>query len=142
QEAIMTYLTTDAKRQFDAWSGGYDRNLLQGYFFEPAHRLLLERLTEADRLILDIGCGTSRFAAQVVRRYPGTRVVGLDLSDRMLHEGMARGMAGDIDLIQADSERLPFADAAFDVVTCSHSFHHYPRQKQVAAEMRRVLRLG
>lgn len=139
----MSYQTADAKRQFDAWSGGYDRNLLQGCFFKPAHRLLLERLTGADRLILDIGCGTSRFAAQVVHRFPGTRVVGLDLSERMLHEGVASGLAsGDIDLVQADSECLPFADAAFDAITCSHSFHHYPHQEQVTAEMHRVLRPG
>ena len=40
----------------------------------------------------------------------------------------------------ADSEHLPFADASFDVVTCSNSFHHYPHQQAVVNEMRRVLR--
>jgi ubiquinone/menaquinone biosynthesis C-methylase UbiE len=45
-------------------------------------------------------------------------------------------------LVQGDSERLPFADNSFDLVTCSHSFHHYPNQAQVVAEMHRVLRPG
>jgi ubiquinone/menaquinone biosynthesis C-methylase UbiE len=44
--------------------------------------------------------------------------------------------------IQGDSERLPFAAAEFDVVTCSNSFHHYPHQDRAVAEMRRVLRPG
>jgi ubiquinone/menaquinone biosynthesis C-methylase UbiE len=42
----------------------------------------------------------------------------------------------------ADSEHLPFADASFDVITCSNSFHHYPHQEAVVCEMRRVLRPG
>jgi ubiquinone/menaquinone biosynthesis C-methylase UbiE len=138
----MSYQTADAKRQFDAWSGSYDRNPLQRWFFEPAHRLLLEALTPEDRRILDVGCGTSRFAAQVGRRFPGTRVVGLDLSAKMLSQGrdQCRRPGGPGDLVQADSERLPFADAVFDAVTCTHSFHHYPHQERVVAEMHRVLR--
>jgi SAM-dependent methyltransferase len=42
----------------------------------------------------------------------------------------------------ADSERLPFADGAFDVVTCCNSFHHYPHQAAAVAGFRRVLRPG
>jgi ubiquinone/menaquinone biosynthesis C-methylase UbiE len=44
--------------------------------------------------------------------------------------------------VQGDSERLPFADQSFDVVTCANSFHHYPRQDRAAAEMYRVLKPG
>src|SRR5262249_7381833 len=45
-------------------------------------------------------------------------------------------------LVRGDSERLPFADDTFDVVTCTHSFHHYPQQERVVTEMYRVLRPG
>ena len=44
--------------------------------------------------------------------------------------------------IQADSERLPFGEGAFDVVTCANSFHHYPHQHRAVEEMRRVLKPG
>jgi ubiquinone/menaquinone biosynthesis C-methylase UbiE len=50
------------------------------------------------------------------------------------------GIAADV--VQGDSERLPFADDTFDVVTCAHSFHHYPHQDRVVTEMHRVLRPG
>src|SRR5262249_59982154 len=65
-------------------------------------------------------------------------------SDGMLRQGLPRWRAagGRLHLVQGDSERLPFPDDAFDVVTCTHSFHHYPRQDQVVAEMYRVLRPG
>jgi ubiquinone/menaquinone biosynthesis C-methylase UbiE len=140
----MTYQTADARQQFDRWSRRYDRTLLQRLFFKPAHRMLLDILTAEDGRLLDIGCGTGRFAARVLKRFPHTQVCGLDLSDGMLRRGLGRCQDScyRLHLVQADSERLPFADNSFDAVTCAHSFHHYPHQEQVASEMHRVLRPG
>jgi ubiquinone/menaquinone biosynthesis C-methylase UbiE len=62
----------------------------------------------------------------------------------MLNQCQARceTSGGRLHLVQGDSERLPFQDNAFDVITCTHSFHHYPHQQKVVAEMHRVLRPG
>jgi ubiquinone/menaquinone biosynthesis C-methylase UbiE len=140
----MSYQTADARKEFDRWSTRYDRTLLQRLFFKPSHRMLLETLTAQDRRVLDIGCGTGQFAAQVLERFPRTQVWGLDLSDGMLGQARERCQAagGRLHLVQGDSERLPFADDSFDVITCTHSFHHYPHQEQVVAEMHRALRPG
>jgi ubiquinone/menaquinone biosynthesis C-methylase UbiE len=106
--------------------------------------MLLETLTPADRRILDVGCGTGVFAARVLERFPSTAVWGLDLSEGMLRKAAERCRAARdrIHLVRGDSARLPFASDVFDVVTCTHSFHHYPRQEQAVAEMHRVLRPG
>jgi ubiquinone/menaquinone biosynthesis C-methylase UbiE len=140
----MTYHTADAQREFDQWSRRYDRTWLQRFFFKPSHRMLLEALTEEDRHILDIGCGTGRFAGRALKRFPHARVCGLDLSHGMLSMAQERCRAsqGRLCLVRADSQRLPFADNTFDAVTCTHSFHHYPNQQRVVAEMYRVLRPG
>jgi len=45
-------------------------------------------------------------------------------------------------LTVADSEHVPFADGAFDVVTCANSFHHYPHHEAVIRELHRVLKPG
>src|SRR5262249_58080206 len=68
----------------------------------------------------------------------------IDLSDGMLRQCSTRCEAtgGRLHLVQGDSERLPFCNDTFDVVTCTHSFHHYPHQERVVAEMYRVLRPG
>src|SRR5437868_11917122 len=138
----MSYQSIHAQAQFDSWSRRYDWDPLQLLFFRPAHRMLLEALGPEDRRVLDIGCGTGQFAAQVLECYPRTHVWGLDLSAGMLSRGQARREAseGHLHLVQGDSQRLPFADDTFDVITCAHSFHHYPVQAQVVAEMFRVLR--
>jgi ubiquinone/menaquinone biosynthesis C-methylase UbiE len=138
----MTYEIARAREEFDRWSRRYDGDPLQRLFFQPSHRILLELLGEEHRRILDVGCGTGQFALRVLDRYARATVVGLDLSTNMLRRARERYGKAALDLVCADSERLPFADGTFDAVTCSHSFHHYPNQEQVLMEMHRVLRRG
>jgi len=140
----MGYHTGDARREFDGWSRRYDRDPLQNLLFKPSHRMMVRKFQGAEERILDIGCGTSRFAARVLGRLPNTKVVGIDLCRQMLRSSLARlfELRHRMGLVQGDSEKLPFADDTFDLVTCSHSFHHYPNQLQVVAEMHRVLRPG
>lgn len=140
----MAYDKADARREFERWSTGYDRDLLQHFLFKPAHRMLLNALNVADGRVLDVGCGTGQFASRVLAHYPNTQVWGLDLCPGMLGQARQRVHAADgrFHLVQGDSEHLPFADDSFDAITCSHSFHHYPDQGRVVAEMHRVLRPG
>src|SRR5262249_37219532 len=69
-------------------------------------------------------------------------VVGVDLSSGMVDQATLRcqryGARGRF--IVGDSEHLPVADRSCDVVTCSHSFHHYPNQLAVMREFARVLK--
>jgi ubiquinone/menaquinone biosynthesis C-methylase UbiE len=136
------YRTDEARTEFDRWSKRYDWDPLQWLFFRPSHQMMMQHLEPADRLVLDIGCGTGNFAVRVLERLPRVRVIGLDLSSGMLHQAMprVRSLGGSFHVVQGDSEKLPFADSTFDVVTCCHSFHHYPDQKKAVAEMGRVLR--
>jgi ubiquinone/menaquinone biosynthesis C-methylase UbiE len=140
----MAYATAEAKREFDNWSKTYDKGPLQKIFFKPAHRMLLAALRPNENDILDIGCGTGAFAARLLESRPEATVCGLDLSEGMLAqcEERLRQARGRLRLVRGDSQRLPFADNSFDAITCSHSFHHYPRQDMVVSEMHRVLRPG
>ena len=140
----MAYATAEAKREFDSWSQSYDKDPLQAIFFRPSHHMILAALSPTENRILDIGCGTGSFAARLLESRPQASVCGLDLSDGMLAQCHHRlhAAGGRLRLVRGDSQRLPFADNSFDALTCSHSFHHYPRQDLVAAEMHRVLRPG
>jgi ubiquinone/menaquinone biosynthesis C-methylase UbiE len=144
QELKMEYSTSTALAEFNWWSRSYDRSILQRMLFQPSHRLMLKHLAEHDQRVLDIGCGTGQFAAKVVLANPHAHVWGLDLSDKMLEQAQQRcqPLSERLHLVRGDSEHLPFSDNTFDLVTCSHSFHHYPRQHGVVAEMYRVLKPG
>jgi ubiquinone/menaquinone biosynthesis C-methylase UbiE len=138
----MGYHTQDARQEFDGWSRRYDRDPLQNLLFKPSHRMMVRNFRPGEERILDIGCGTSRFASRVLGRFPNAEIVGMDLCCQMLRTSQGRQFKGRdrLSLVQGDSQKLPFADDSFDLVTCSHSFHHYPNQMHVVAEMHRVLR--
>jgi ubiquinone/menaquinone biosynthesis C-methylase UbiE len=138
----MHYCTADAQREFERWSRRYDWDPLQPLFFHPSHRMILDCLCPHDLRILDIGCGTGQFAASLLEGNPKAQIWGLDLCDSMLRKAQGRSccLGGRFHLVQGNSSHLPFTDDFFDAVTCSHSFHHYPDQGRVLAEMHRVLR--
>ncbi|HYT94338.1 MAG TPA: methyltransferase domain-containing protein [Gemmataceae bacterium] len=140
----MSYQTSEARAEFDRWSRRYDRSLLQKLLFKPSHRMILEALAPDSRQILDVGCGTGRFAARLLKHFAEARVWGVDLSPGMLARCQDRciSLDGRLQIVQGDSEKLPFADDTFDAVTCAHSFHHYPHQERALQEMYRVLRPG
>jgi ubiquinone/menaquinone biosynthesis C-methylase UbiE len=144
----MSYDKIQAIQEFSRWSGSYDRSILQRLLFGPSHRALIRRLQTVvgDRpaRILDVGCGTGVFAVRTREALPNAKVWGIDLVSEMLTKGTERWRQsiGYVQPAQADSERLPFRAGAFDVVTCSNSFHHYPHQDRAVAEMHRVLKPG
>ena len=144
----MSYHKSQATREFTNWSESYDRSILQWLLFGPAHRAILQRLRALDPdrspRVLDVGCGTGVFASRIREVLPRSQVWGVDLVAGMLAGGRERWgrEAGDLHPVQGDSERLPFADGSFDVLTCANSFHHYPNQARAVAEFRRVLKPG
>ena len=144
----MSYDKQQATQEFSRWSQGYDRSILQWLLFGPAHRAIIRRLLTAssERMptILDVGCGTGIFASRIAAALPRATICGVDLVSGMLTGGRERWRSlGENGVpVQGDSERLPFGDATFDVVTCANSFHHYPHQDRAVAEMHRVLKPG
>jgi SAM-dependent methyltransferase len=93
--------------------------------------------------VLEVGCGSapcSRWLAGA-----GAHPVALDLSGQMLRHAAALGASTGVavPLVQAGAERLPFADASFDLA-CS-AFGAVPfvaEPERVMREVARVLRPG
>ena len=95
--------------------------------------------------VLDNGCGNGVFLERLSREgSPRARLVGTDISMGMLGHAQRRlaDCSGEIDLVQADACRLPFADDSFDVVFARGLLHHLPDPHAGAKEMARVLRPG
>ncbi|MFN4260638.1 MAG: class I SAM-dependent methyltransferase [Gemmataceae bacterium] len=93
------------------------------------------------RRVLDYGCGPGLAAVVLARR--GAVVTALDLSAGLLHEAADRAEINDVSftLVQADGERLPFADHVFDAIWGNAILHHLDLTKALP-ELRRVLRPG
>ena len=130
------------RRQFETFSSFYSGSLAQRCFFKPTHEFLCRFLPRRTGMtVLDVGCGGGRLLARLPEYLPGVRVVGIDLVAGMLQR--AQPLLGpEVQLVQGDCQRLPFADKQFDLITCAHSFHHYPDQLAALCEMKRVLKDG
>lgn len=87
--------------------------------------------------ILDGGCGTGYGASLLRQHWPGALVVGCDLAPEMASKAMARGIAS----VCGDLERLPFADASFDLAWSSLALQ-WCQPALAYAELQRVLAPG
>jgi SAM-dependent methyltransferase len=96
----------------------------------------------ANRDVLEIGCGPGLDLLRFARG--GARVTGVDLAPVALDlaRDCCRTAGVQATLLEADGARLPFADAAFDLVYC-HGVLSFARDPaRLVAEANRVLRPG
>lgn len=95
---------------------------------------------------LDVGVGTGDLAFAMLAASPTARVVGVDVSERMLtlvRERARRSRAGDrFEARIADAHALPFADASFDRVVAGFAVRNFGDLDAGLREMRRVVRPG
>lgn len=91
--------------------------------------------------VLDVGAGPGLLAADM-STVVGTsgRVVGVDVSEAMLHLGRSRRCGAFF--AKSDAERLPFASDSFDAVTSTQVLEYVPNVDAALLELRRVLRPG
>jgi ubiquinone/menaquinone biosynthesis C-methylase UbiE len=94
--------------------------------------------------ILDVGCGTGRYAVRAARG--GREVVALDISLKMLRAMVRKAREHDIserlNPVLADGEHLPFRDSVFKGLICTLTFDHFTDCESAAREFSRVLRCG
>lgn len=123
---------------YERWAASYDDADPSTLLDEP---VLLELMGDvAGCRALDLGCGTGRYARLLIRR--GTRVVGMDLSMAMLSRARSATGADAARWLQGQVERLPFVDAAFEMVVSGLVVDHVENLRAFFGEVRRVLRPG
>ncbi len=109
---------------------------------------LYEHFTGRDQRtmrLLDLGCGTGRFLDLVKQAWPRLPSLGLDLSDAYIrHARRHLRRRARLDLIVANAEAIPMADASMDAVTNIFTMHELPPpvRRTVIGEAARVLKPG
>jgi ubiquinone/menaquinone biosynthesis C-methylase UbiE len=108
------------RRFFERVAGGWDERVNPDSAEHLAALVAaLDRLESDPRRVLDVGTGTGAGALVMARRYPHARVVGIDISPRMIEAARAKlppELAGRVEFSVADAAALPFESDAFDLV--------------------------
>ena len=118
----MTQNIYDDEKFFEAY-GRLPRSIqgLDGAPEWPALRALLPPLD--GRRVLDLGCGFGWFC-RWAREHGAARVLGVDVSERMLARATAETHDPAIVYVRADLERLELPAAGFDLAYSSLAFHY------------------
>ena len=104
-------------------------------------KLVLEHLEacieSAEPRIGDIGCGKGRFARIVKERWPGARVIAVDLAEAMLAH-----VPADLEPVAATMTHLPIASDALDAAYATESLEHAVDIPAAVAELARIVKPG
>ena len=122
----------------------------------PASVRLVDRLGRLDpglpggqpRDVIDVGCGTGTGLFEAARRWPGTRLVGLDASVGMLdvarreQDLLSEPARARITYVEADASAMPVPDSSFDLAMTCFVLQQVPDRPAVLREIHRILRPG
>lgn len=105
----------------------------------PALHALLPDLSGAS--VLDLGCGFGWFC-RWARQQGAARVLGIDISRRMLERARAAGCDAAIAYMRADMEELDLPASTFDLAYSSLALHYVLGLQGLLRQVRRSLNPG
>ena len=132
--------TTRTEARYDRVAPIYDlMEMLPEQQFRTWREKLWARVPEGR--VLEAGVGTGK---NFPYHPPGVEVVGIDISQRMLHRAQQRAeeLGKTLELHQMDAQRLDFPDDSFDAAVATFVFCSVPDPISGLAELRRVCRPG
>ncbi len=98
--------------------------------------LFASRLCRSKKVI-DLGCGTGYGSFELAQR--AESVIGVDISESAILEARQTYQAPNLQYEVASLDKLPFADASFQLGVCFEVIEHLDNYRDLLAEARRVL---
>jgi ubiquinone/menaquinone biosynthesis C-methylase UbiE len=135
-------------RRYDKWSGLYDSVDTFPLIGRAEKRWRLEAIEmldlKPDDTVLDVGTGTGLILPWIARHLTTGKVIGIDISDKMLAKATVRaekaGVADRVKLKKEDADSMTFQDSAFDKVIATYTMTTVPEPTRTFREMVRVMR--
>ncbi len=97
------------------------------------------------KLALDLGCGVGGMLRHVAR-HSGAEITGITLGEnevQQANELIERdGLSEQCQVVQGDSQDMPFESSSFDGVFAVYALKYYPDLNRVLSEVHRVLKPG
>ncbi len=126
------------KRRYDSTAEMYDARYCEEQ--EAKYAIAFESLSlNLNKIVLDVGCGSGLLFRHVA--CSAGAVVGVDISHGLLLQARRRAKTfGNVHLVQADADHLPFADALSDAVFAFTVLQNMPKPSVTLREINRVVK--
>jgi demethylmenaquinone methyltransferase/2-methoxy-6-polyprenyl-1,4-benzoquinol methylase len=122
---------------FSRWAPIYD-----GFevVLSDVRKKMIQEIKPTYKSILDVATGTGSLAVELSDS--AKRVVGIDLSSKMLEVAEKKIKNDNLTFLQMDACKMKFEDEEFDIVTISLGLHDMPPEIRtlVLKEIKRVLK--
>ena len=124
------------------WASGDYPSMVETFLLPLGPRLVAACDLGPGMDVLDVAAGTGN--ASIPAAQTGAAVTASDLTPELLAAGRRRAETAGVELewVEADAERLPFADERFDVVISAIGAMFAPHHQDTADELVRVCRPG
>ena len=153
-DSVTPYESSDLNKKkqveqmFDNISPKYDllnRVLSMGIDIQWRKDVIKMVKASNPQTILDIATGTGDLAIMMGKN-TNAKITGLDLSNGMLEVGRKKvkeaGLENRIEMVQGDSENLPFPDNTFDSATVSFGVRNFENLEKGLTDILRTLKPG
>ena len=95
---------------------------------------------------VDLGCGAGRNVGELLKKYPGAHVTGIDYSDLSVEKAAEynrdSAAAGRCCIQQGDVSELSLPAASFDLATAFETVYFWPGLEKCFAQVAKVLKPG
>ena len=96
-------------------------------------------------IMLDVGCGGGFTIRRLLKRSKDAQVYGIDISEESVAKAKkvnAEVLDKQVFITQGSTEKLPYEDKKFDLVTAVETVYFWPNLPDCLQEVRRVLKPG
>jgi ubiquinone/menaquinone biosynthesis C-methylase UbiE len=122
-------------QQYDLTAQMYDE--LYAEEQKAKYETALQNVAVSSTTVLDVGCGSGLFYREVASQ--ASVVVGVDISRKLLMQAKVQAdFFGNVFVLQADADHLPFQDGFFDAVFAFTVLQNMPKPAETLIELKRV----
>jgi SAM-dependent methyltransferase len=102
-------------------------------------KMIMDRFNLKESSILEIGCGVGRMTEYM--SYDFMRVIGIDVSGKMIGKAKARLQKNNIEFIETDGKKIPLVDNCIDLVFSYLVFQHMKNREIVEDNFKEAYRV-
>jgi demethylmenaquinone methyltransferase / 2-methoxy-6-polyprenyl-1,4-benzoquinol methylase len=140
---------TQVAEMFDRIASRYDfmnRFLSAGIDRAWRKKAIKKFRKDKPKLLLDVATGTADMAMKAARMLKPEKIIGIDISEKMLEVGrtkiMNEGLQTVVELRSGDGESIGFPEASFDGVMVAFGVRNFETLEKGLQEIFRVLKPG